>query len=188
MVVARRRSEDTKERILQAAQKLFAEAGYECTTIRAVAAEASIDPCMVMRYFESKEGLFAAAASFDPELPDFGQMPRKDVGRYLVQHFLERWDEDAEDGFNAILRAATSNAEARVRMRNVIQKQLQPRIARIIDREEEAPLRTELVASQLLGLAFCRFVLELPHLSGKDQAPIVERLGPIVQMHLFDET
>ena len=55
----RRRSEAA---ILKAAQELFAETGFERTTIRAVAARAGLDPALVMQHYGSKEGLFAAAA------------------------------------------------------------------------------------------------------------------------------
>src|SRR4029434_4340364 len=55
------KSQRTRAAILQAAQELFATQGYERTTVRDVAARAAIDPAMVMRYFGSKEGLFARA-------------------------------------------------------------------------------------------------------------------------------
>lgn len=54
----RRRSETA---ILGAARALFAETGFERATIRAVAARAGVDPALVMQYYGSKEGLFAAA-------------------------------------------------------------------------------------------------------------------------------
>src|SRR6266566_1168233 len=57
-----RRSESTKARILAAARKHFAASGYERATIRAIARKAGIDPALVMRYFGTKEKLFAAAA------------------------------------------------------------------------------------------------------------------------------
>ncbi|MDT5208004.1 MAG: hypothetical protein QOF67_419, partial [Mycobacterium sp.] len=47
--------------ILAAARQRFAESGFERATIRAIAADANIDPSMVMRYFGSKDQLFAAA-------------------------------------------------------------------------------------------------------------------------------
>ncbi|MFE3731506.1 helix-turn-helix domain-containing protein, partial [Nocardia sp. NPDC059154] len=53
---------NTEARILAAAGRLFAESGYDRTTIRAVAAEADTDPALVMRYFGSKENLFAQVA------------------------------------------------------------------------------------------------------------------------------
>jgi AcrR family transcriptional regulator len=83
-----RRSDQTKARILKAARRLFSAEGYERSTIRAVAADADIDPSMVMRYFTSKEGLFAAAASFDLDLPDLTGVPRSERGRRLAEHYL----------------------------------------------------------------------------------------------------
>ena len=57
------KSDRTRAQILAAAQALFAEHGYQNTTIRDVAARASIDPAMVIRYFQSKDELFARAAT-----------------------------------------------------------------------------------------------------------------------------
>src|SRR4051794_41498222 len=51
----------TERCILQEARRLFAEDGFERTTIRAVARRTGVDPALVMQYFGSKEGLFAAA-------------------------------------------------------------------------------------------------------------------------------
>ena len=65
-----RRSDRTRAAILAAARERFAADGYERATIRAIAADAAIDPAMVMRYFGNKEKLFAAAAEFDLRLPD----------------------------------------------------------------------------------------------------------------------
>jgi AcrR family transcriptional regulator len=59
------RSEGTRRAILSAAQAMFAARGYEQTTIRAVAAQADVDASMVMRYFQSKAGLFTAAVTTD---------------------------------------------------------------------------------------------------------------------------
>src|SRR3954468_1292530 len=89
-----RRSDATRAAILAAARGRFAADGYERATIRAIAADASIDPAMVMRYFGNKEKLFAAAADFDLRLPDLSAVPPGEVGRALVRHFLDRWESD----------------------------------------------------------------------------------------------
>src|SRR3954449_8695645 len=86
------KSQRTRAAILQAAQELFATHGYERTTVRDVAARAAIDPAMVMRYFGSKEGLFARATAFDLELPDLTQVARARIGETLVGHFVEIWE------------------------------------------------------------------------------------------------
>jgi AcrR family transcriptional regulator len=60
------RSENIRARILAAGQAIFSSKGYERTTIRGVAKAAHIHPSMVIRYFQSKERLFAAAVAFRP--------------------------------------------------------------------------------------------------------------------------
>jgi AcrR family transcriptional regulator len=45
------RSLAAREAILSAARARFTEQGYDRTTIRQVAADANIDPSMVMRYY-----------------------------------------------------------------------------------------------------------------------------------------
>src|SRR4051794_38214336 len=65
-----RKSDKTRAAILSAARAEFHRHGYDRTSIRAVAATAQIDPSMVMRYYGSKEGLFAAAVDVDLQLPD----------------------------------------------------------------------------------------------------------------------
>src|SRR5438445_12151745 len=59
-VEARRQTEG---RILTAARELFGEHGFDRTTVRMIAARAGSDPGLVMRYFGSKEQLFAQAAA-----------------------------------------------------------------------------------------------------------------------------
>jgi hypothetical protein len=60
-----RKSDRTRAAILDAARRLFAEHGHDGTTVRDIAAAASIDPAMVIRYFGSKDELFVRASAFD---------------------------------------------------------------------------------------------------------------------------
>ena len=66
----------TEARVLAAACQLFAESGFDRTTIRAIAAAAQTDPGLVMRYFGSKEELFAAAAQLPPGEPAAARLAR----------------------------------------------------------------------------------------------------------------
>src|ERR1700722_1692021 len=74
------RSEGTRRAILGAARATFAARGYEGTTIRAVAARAEVDGSMVMRYFGSKAGVFAAAVTVDLRVADLRSVPARDRG------------------------------------------------------------------------------------------------------------
>ena len=55
-------------------------AGYERATVRDIAASASIDPALVIRYFGSKEALFVRAADFELRLPDLTQTEPSQLG------------------------------------------------------------------------------------------------------------
>ena len=182
---APRRSDATKAAILAAAREQFASSGYQGATIRAIACSAGIDPAMVMRYFGNKEGLFAAAAEFDLRLPDLSSVPREAVGAALVEHFLDRWEGD--ETLMALLRTAVTNEAAAERMRAIFATQMAPLIARLCaEPRAAAAARSGLIASQILGLALCRYVLKLPPVVGLKRPEIVRRVGATVQAYLFD--
>jgi AcrR family transcriptional regulator len=180
-----RRGDVTRAAILAAARERFASDGYERATIRAIAADAQIDPALVMRYFGNKEGLFAAAAEIDLRLPDLAALPRKSVGTVLVEHFLSRWEDD--EILQALLRTAATNAQAAERLRGVFATQVAPRLAAVCGDPKSAPLRAGLVASQLLGFALCRYLLELPPVATMKRADAVKWLAPTVQRYLFND-
>lgn len=52
----------TRERILQAAQKVFAESGYEAATFQAIAVEIGLTRPAINNYFHSKSALYGAVA------------------------------------------------------------------------------------------------------------------------------
>ncbi|RYF61583.1 MAG: TetR family transcriptional regulator [Comamonadaceae bacterium] len=180
-----RRSDLTRAAILAAAREQFAANGYQAATIRAIAATAGVDPALVMRYYVNKEGLFAAAAEFDLRLPDLSALPRAKVGAALVMHFLERWEGD--ETLMALLRAASTNHAAAARMQAIFATQLGPVVSRLSGEPQPvAAARAGLIATQILGLALCRYVLKLSQVVAFDRAELVRRIGPTVQSYLFD--
>ena len=81
-----------------------------------------------------------------------------------------------------LLRSSTTNDEAAQRMRKIFSSQLRPVIARI--NPTDAPRRAGLVATQMLGLALCRYVLRLPPVVAMSRDEVVTWLGPTVQRYL----
>jgi AcrR family transcriptional regulator len=177
----RRSSEDTKAAILAAARARFGEAGFQAATIRAIAADADIDPSMVMRYFGNKDKLFAAAAEFDLRFPDVTALDPTQVGSSLVGHFLDRWEGD--EALVILLRSSATNSEAAERMQQIFSAQLQPQVALLVPAAESVR-RSGLIATQILGLAWCRFVLRLPPVVAMSRAEIIDSLGPTIQRYL----
>ena len=53
-----RPSEVTRERIMKAAERLFAERGYEGTSIRAIVAKARVNQAAINYHFAGKDGLY----------------------------------------------------------------------------------------------------------------------------------
>jgi AcrR family transcriptional regulator len=173
----------TKQAILLAARERFAADGYERATIRAIAADASIDPAMVIRYFGTKEKLFAAAAEFELHLPPLDGVPREEIGERLVAHFVQRWEGD--ESLLALLRAAVTNDIAAERMRDIFAAQVGMLTARLVDDPAQAAQRAGLISSQILGLALCRYALRLPPVVALSSDQVVGWLGPTVQRYLF---
>ena len=186
MTPAVRRSDATRAAILVAARERFANDGYERATIRAIAADAGIDPSMVMRYYGNKEKLFAAAAEFDLQLPDVRELPADSLGPALARHFLRRWEGD--ETLTALLRAAATNEAAAERMRELFGGQLLPVAAAVCPDPADAPRRAGLVASQMLGLALCRFVLRLPPVVAMTSDEAADWIGPTIQRYLTAAT
>jgi len=180
--MAERRSDATRAAILVAARERFASDGYERATIRSIAADAAIDPSMVMRYYGNKEKLFAAAAEFDLQLPEASAIRAEEIGSVLARHFLRRWEGD--DTLTALLRAAATNEAAADRMRDVFGAQLLPVVAAVCPDPADAPRRAGLVASQMLGLALCRFVLRLPPVVAMPAEEAAAWVGPTIQRYL----
>ncbi|WP_432837301.1 TetR family transcriptional regulator [Dactylosporangium sp. CA-092794] len=182
-----RRSDATRAAILRAARARFAADGYQRATIRAIAADAAIDPSMVMRYYGSKAGLFAAAVDVDLRLPDVGGIPPERLGAELVRHFLRRWEDSAaeDDALLTLLRSAATDEDAAQRLRGVFREQVQPVALRLAGGDpDKAGRRAGLVATQLLGLALCRHILRLPPVAALSAETIVEEIGPTVQRYL----
>jgi AcrR family transcriptional regulator len=75
-VTPNRRGARSREAVLDAAERLIAEHGYEAATVAALVEEAGIPASSVYHYFGSKEGVLLAvmergAERFFAELPDF---------------------------------------------------------------------------------------------------------------------
>jgi AcrR family transcriptional regulator len=178
-----RRSEATRRTILKVARQRFATRGYEQTTIRAVAAQAGIDPSMVMRYFGSKAGLFAAASTIHLQVPDLRSVPHAERGEVMVRHFVERWEHSpGDDTLVFLLRTAVTNDGVADQLQAQFQNLITGPIAELgVDQPER---RASLIGTQLLGLALCRYVLRFQPIASAAADDVINDIAPTVQFHL----
>jgi AcrR family transcriptional regulator len=177
------RSVQTRRTILGVARSVFAARGYEQTTIRAVAAQAGIDPSMVMRYFGSKAGLFAAASTMDLQPPDLRSAPADRRGELLVSHFVNRWEGNpTDDTLVFLLRTAVTNDAVADQLQATFNELITKPVAALF--EHDAERRGALIGTQLLGVALCRYVLHLEPLASLSAEDVIAGVAPTVQVHL----
>ncbi|GAA1984839.1 TetR/AcrR family transcriptional regulator [Kitasatospora viridis] len=177
---ARRSAETTRAAILRSARDRFAAHGYERTTIRAVAADAQIDPSMVMRYFGSKEQLFDAALTVDLHLPDLSAVPPAELPELMVRHFLHRWEHaPADDALLMLLRSGVTNEKAAARLHEVFARQVAPALVAAVG-PQAAARAGGVVAAQLLGVAVTRYLLRLPGVVALEPEQLVAALAPAI--------
>lgn len=176
------RSRAARDAILTAARRRFTEEGYERTTIRTVAADAGLDPSMVMRYYGSKDGLFSAAVDVDLRLPQLVDVPSDELGRVIARHFVGLWESDWGQGtLRILIRSATSHPEAADRVRAVFTEQVLPLIRKATGDRADAEVRAGLLSTQLLGTVLCRYILQLPPVVAMDAELLAATLAPALQ-------
>jgi AcrR family transcriptional regulator len=167
----------TQERILSAARRLFAEAGYASTTIRAVATAADADPALVMRYFGSKEKLFAAATRVDPD-ESAEQGGASDVAELMLEALRLKLEAEPVATL-AMLRSMLTHQGAGEGVRNLI-AQRQHQLGESIGDGDGSQLRTGLVSAVLLGVVVSRYLLELDGVRDAPPEQIIELLRPCI--------
>jgi AcrR family transcriptional regulator len=185
-------NQDTREVILAAARKTFAERGFDKASIRQIATLAEVDPALVHHYFGSKDKLFLATmeAPFDPGeiIPQVFAGGTDGVGERLVRTVLTVWDSPAGGSIIAIIRSALSHDWSARMLREFVTSQILRRIVQHLDVDpKEAPLRTTLAASQLVGIAMVRYIVRVEPLASAPREVLVSAIGPTLQRYLTGE-
>jgi AcrR family transcriptional regulator len=179
----------TREKILGAARARFAKAGFETTTVRAIAADARVDPALVLHYFGSKQDLFRAAVDFpmDPAvfIPPLLAPGVDGLGERLVRFFLETWESPAGRPLLALIRSAVATDDAAALLREFVSREVLGRVARTLE-VDDPRLRASLAASTLIGLAMLRYVVRVEPITSARPDDIATWLGPTVQRYLSE--
>jgi AcrR family transcriptional regulator len=181
----------TREAILDAARRAFAEQGYQRATVRDVAKLAGVDPALVHHYFGTKQDLFVAAVRLPvnpvDQLTAVLAAEPDQVGQRLVETFLSIWDHAAgQSPLLALIRSAVADKDAAAMLREFITEEVLGPIARRLG-SPDAQLRATLVGSQLIGLAMARYIIRVEPLASAPSAQVAAVVGPTVQRYLTGE-
>jgi len=182
-------SEDTRGRILDAARAAFGERGYDGVSIRQIAADAGVDPALVHHYFGTKQRLFVAATRFpfDPREAIAGLVadgPPDRLGERFVRFVIALWDRpDVRPTVTGVVRSATTDPGAAAMARRLLAEGPLLALTTLI-RLPDAELRAALASSQLMGIAFARYVLAVEPLASISPDELGAAVGPVVQRYL----
>ncbi len=182
---------DTRAAILRAARACFAERGYERSTIRAIAAEADVDPALVLHYFSSKDRLFVAALELPVEPESVLRMAAAEgphnLGAAVVRTFFETWDApENREHLVAMMRSAMTNETAMSMVREYLERRVFGPVSAAVG-GPDAGLRATLVGSQLMGLAMMRYVARIEPLASTPADQLAAFVGPTIQRYLTAE-
>jgi AcrR family transcriptional regulator len=178
----------TREAILAAAKRLFAERGFEDASMRAIAAEAGVDAALITHFFGSKANLLAESIDwpFDPdrELPRILRPGTDRVGEGVVALFVRTWDhEGSRHPVITLLSAAVTEPSAADLLASFMRRSLfGPLLAELGCDQPE--IRANLVAAQLGGLGLARYILRFEPLASAQQRDVIRWVAPSVQRYL----
>ena len=179
---------DPREVILTAAGELFAELGFERTTMRAVAARADVDPALIHHYFGNKQGLLAAALVLpvDPAalLAGLDEDPEH-AGEAVVRRVLGFWESDPGTRrlLLGLLRVGLSHEYAAGVLRDLLGRTILTAVGRVVADDHQS-LRAALVGTQMGGLLLGRYVLGIPGVRDATPEELAVAVGPVVQHYL----
>jgi AcrR family transcriptional regulator len=180
----------TREAILAAAGRQFAQQGYDRASLRAIAADAGVDQKLIAHFFGSKQQLFISAVGLplNPAevLPRVLSGDRALAGQRLAELLVEILEQpELHRRLTGVVRAAASEPEVARMLREFLTREVFTLAAELLGREDGA-LRANLVGSQLAGLIMARYVLAVEPLASMPPRAVAAAIAPTLQRYLLE--
>jgi hypothetical protein len=157
----RRNAAATARRLLEAARARFARDGFERTSIRDIARDAGVDQALVIRYFGSKEKLFASACPPEPKTYGVFSGPKDEVIERLLDWVVSIEGRDGEGQFVTLLQSGSDEAGTKLLRQRL--DHFTKQLASGID-GPDAALRADLIVAWLMGIAMMSRIARRPSL------------------------
>jgi AcrR family transcriptional regulator len=180
----------TRGLILAAARRQFAERGYQRTTMRSIAAEAGVDPSLVVHFFGTKKRLFDEAIDLpvDPEAlrARITGVPAGQRGDSLARFVLGLLhDPDYRDALTGLLRSAGSEPEVIRLLRERHRRDILLPLVRDLH-VDRAELRVALAATQVIGLILALHVTKFDVLAELTDEELTALVAPTLERYLSE--
>nr|WP_307128766.1 TetR family transcriptional regulator [Streptomyces sp. B1I3] len=175
----------TREAILAAARRCFAERGFDATSLRRIAETAGVDQALVHHFYKTKENLFLQALELPGKIHEAisaaARGGTEGVGVRMVRAHISVWDDvSARPALMTMIRSAAIHRVAAARLRDTASGLLADALSEVITGEDK-DLRSSLIATQLIGLALMRYILLLEPLASADAETVAGYYGPALQ-------
>ena len=149
----KRNAAETRNRLLQAARRLFASANYVSVGIREIGAEAGVNPALISRYFGSKRNLFLEVAAIlnaegNAALPEVPPLERTNLAMngILSEGAHSAWVTDFR--ITALSALDPNVSDVMTATYDKVREQIMDVLP-----GEHAATRAELILAQLMGAA-----------------------------------
>jgi AcrR family transcriptional regulator len=178
----------TREAILAAAGRRFAEHGYDRASLRGIAADAGVDQKLIAHYFGSKQQLFVAAIGLplDPGeiVPAVLAGGRRSLRARLVEVLVTLLEQpDVRERLTGVVRGAASSPEMARTMREFLTRAVFAPVAASLESDQPL-LRANLVGSQVVGLLMARYVVAVEPLASLPAREVAEAVAPTLERYL----
>jgi AcrR family transcriptional regulator len=181
----------TREAILAAAGRHFAERGYDRASLRGIAAAAGVDQKLIAHFFGSKQQLFVAAIGLplNPAelLPAILAGDRESIGDRIAALLVTVLEQPSlHQRLTGIVRAAASEPEVARMLREFLARELFEPAAQMLA-SDDGPFRANLVGSQIVGLVMTRYVLQIEPLASMPPEAVAAAVAPTLQRYLLGQ-
>ncbi len=162
----RRDAAATQRALLDAAAKLFAERGFDRTTVRDIAGEAGVNQALLFRYFGSKDALFEAVMARGGREHLAASTPERLFGASL-RSMLEPADSGRRNPALETYLRSTGSDNAAAAIRREVGEEYARALATLTD-APDAELRADLALAWLLGIGLVREITGTEPLASAD--------------------
>ena len=174
---------DRRTAILDAARAQFAAQGFGGTSMRAIARDAGVDVSLISHYFGDKAGLLVATMELPvnpiEKIASVIEDGPEGMAERLLRTFLSSWDPH-RDVFSSMYRTTLGTGDSQAPMLQLARNILITSLLKVLEGDDR-DLRASLIASQLIGMATMRYVVQLPALVDAPIDEVVRVYAPGMQ-------
>lgn len=169
----------TKDLIGASAKRLFEAHGFVGVSVRAIAADAGVDPSLIIRHFGSKEALFLEVLGLESYVPAPLEGPIETLGERLAEFVFAREQLELRTHYTALLRASDREA-VREGLRATVRRMFLNDLVNVLPGRDKYS-RALLIGAQLGGVMQSAQAIEEEVVPAIGRERLVQMYGRAIQ-------